>query len=175
MGKDDRHQGVDFAYYNQGGRTSIIGETVQAILPGRVVVAIADRLPYGNMVLVETPQSDMPPGLASRLEIAPDESLYHLYAHFQEAPLVQAGDWVTCGQALGQVGASGYNIPVAHLHLETRIGPAGSDIGSMVFYDTQATPAEMEAYRLWRTSGIFQHFDPLVLFEAKNSPAQPNP
>jgi hypothetical protein len=33
----------------------------------------------------------------------------------------------------------------------------------MRFYDTRATVEEMEAYVLWRTSGVFQHFDPLYL------------
>jgi murein DD-endopeptidase MepM/ murein hydrolase activator NlpD len=165
MGKDDRHQGVDFAYYNQGGRASILGEGVQAILAGRVVLAMADRLPYGNMVLLETPQSDLPPGLAEQLGIGSGESLYHLYAHFQNEPQVQTGDWVVCGQFLGQVGMSGYNIPVAHLHLETRIGPAAAEIGPMVFYDTQASQAEMDTYRLWRMSGTFRHFNPMIIFE----------
>ncbi len=175
MGKDDRHQGVDFAYYNQGGRASIQGETVQAILPGRVVVAMADRLPYGNMVLVETRQEDLAPGIPDRLGMQAGESLYHLYAHFQDTPLVQAGEWVTCGQALGQVGMTGYNIPVAHLHLETRLGPAGAQIRSMGFYDTQASQDEMEAYHLWRMSGVFRHFDPLVLLVSGEQSKSPEP
>lgn len=167
MGKDDRHQGVDFAYYNQGGRAAITGETVQAILPGRVVLAMKDRLPYGNMVVLETSQGDLPLGLVEHLGLAAGESLYHLYAHFQDTPLVETGDRVVCGQPLGQVGMSGYNIPVAHLHLETRIGPAAAEIGPMVFYDTQAVQAEMDAYRLWRMSGTFRHFDPMLLFDSR--------
>jgi murein DD-endopeptidase MepM/ murein hydrolase activator NlpD len=166
MGKDDRHQGVDFAYYNQGGRNSITGEIVQAILPGRVVVVVYDRLPYGNMVLVETQQADLPVESIAYLGMAVDESLYHLYAHFQDPPYPKIGDWVSCGEPLGQVGASGYNIPVAHLHLETRLGPADTPIGVMAYYDTQATASEMEAYRLWRTSGVFRHFDPMILLNA---------
>jgi len=175
MGKDDRHQGVDFAYYNQGGRASIQGEMVQAILPGRVVLAMPDRLPYGNMVLLETPQSELPPDLAEQLGMGEGESLYHLYAHFQDAPQAQTGDRVVCGQPLGQVGMSGYNIPVAHLHLETRIGPAMTEVGPMVFYDTQASQAEMDTYRLWRMSGTFRHFDPMVLFESFPSLEEPHP
>jgi hypothetical protein len=60
MGKDDRHQGVDFAYYNQGTRGSIEGEGVQAILPGWVAVVIENRLPYGNMIIIETLPSHLP-------------------------------------------------------------------------------------------------------------------
>ncbi|MBC8508275.1 MAG: hypothetical protein H8D34_25750, partial [Chloroflexi bacterium] len=58
----------------------------------------------------------------------------------------------------------GYVVPVAHLHLETRIGPPGIAFESMAFFDTQATPVEQAAYTRWRTSGNFQHFDPMQLF-----------
>jgi hypothetical protein len=55
------------------------------------------------------------------------------------------------------------NTDIPHLHLETRLGPAGQVFESMRFYDTRATQEEMDTYVLWRTSGIFQHFDPLQL------------
>ena len=162
-GKDDRHQGVDFAYYNRGGRNSIEGEEVQAILPGRVAAVMLDRLPYGNSIIVETPQSYLPTDLIADLGMRPGESLYSLYAHFISAPEPGVGEWVNCGASLGQAGSTGYNIPVVHLHLEIRIGPADTGIGTMAFYDTRATEEEMDAYRLWRMSGEFRHFDPMKI------------
>jgi hypothetical protein len=33
----------------------------------------------------------------------------------------------------------------------------------MMFYSTRASQAEMDNYVLWRTSGTFQHFDPMRL------------
>jgi murein DD-endopeptidase MepM/ murein hydrolase activator NlpD len=164
MGKDDRHQGVDFAYYNQGTRSSIDGEGVTAILAGWVALVVKDRLPYGNMVILETPTTDLPEEILHNLDILSYESLYHLYAHLKEPPLVSNGDWVECGQLLGNVGKTGYNIPVPHLHLETRIGPSGTRFGGMVFYDTQGSESEMENYRTWRMGGTYRHFDPLRLF-----------
>lgn len=164
MGKDDRHQGVDFAYYVQGTRSSIDGEGVTAILSGWVALVVEDRLPYGYMVILETPVTDLPEEILHKLDILPDESVYHLYAHLKEPPLVSTGDWVACGQLFGYVGKSGYNIPVPHLHLETRIGPSGTRFDGMVFYDTQASESEMDNYKTWRMSGAYNHFDPLRLF-----------
>ena len=164
MGKDDRHQGVDFAYYNQGGRASIEGEGVTAILPGRVAALLNDRLPYGNMVMIETQRDDLWPELIQGLEIAPDESLYHLYAHLGQSPLVSLGQPIECGQRIGEAGKTGYNVPVPHLHLEIRIGPAGNIFESMAFYDTRATAEEMDNYKLWRMSGTFRHLDPMRIF-----------
>jgi murein DD-endopeptidase MepM/ murein hydrolase activator NlpD len=164
IGKDDRHQGVDFAYYNLGVRASIEGEGVQAITPGWVAVVIKDRLPYGNMVILETPATHLPKEFIKSLNIGPGESIYHLYAHFSDTPLPSPGSWVECGQILGYVGKTGYNVPVAHLHLETRIGPAGTRFDGMVFYDTQASDIEMENYKTWRMSGLYRHFDPMTVF-----------
>lgn len=175
LGKDDRHQGVDFAYYNRGERASIDGEAVHAILPGRVVVATGDRLPYGNLIILETSLEDLPPDIVSYLEMEAGESVYHLYAHLIEAPSFAVGVWVECGGQLGQVGATGYNIPIAHLHLETRIGLAGSQLGTMAFYDTQATEDEMNAYTLWRMSGKFRHFDPMVILTAPDFKSDDEP
>ena len=73
--------------------------------------------------------------------------------------------WVTGSQpcqSLGVVGMSG-NTDIPHLHIETRWGPPGQVFESMRFYDTRATVEEMDAYVQWRTSGVFQHFDPLYL------------
>lgn len=98
------------------------------------------------------------------LGIVAGESLYHLYAHFDESPLPEAGDWVACGELIGEVGKSGYNIPVAHLHLETRIGPSGAIFDEMGYYDTRASEVARENYETWRMSGVFRHFNPMVLF-----------
>jgi murein DD-endopeptidase MepM/ murein hydrolase activator NlpD len=163
-GRDERHHGVDFSYYHHAGRDTIEGEGVQAILAGSVAAVINDRLPYGNMVIIETPASLFPADLVSTFGIEKDESLYHLYAHMQSTPLVEVGDAVECGQALGTVGMTGYNVVNAHLHLETRIGPAGDSFTGMAFYTTSATIEEMENYKRWRTSGEFRHFDPMSLF-----------
>ncbi len=165
MGKDDRHQGVDFAYYNQDGRASIQGEGVTAILGGWVAAILIDRLPYGNMVMIETPYNRLPAGIVKGLEITENESLYHLYAHMEGLPEILISQWVGCGDLLGTVGKTGYNIPVAHLHLETRIGPAGWRFEGMAYYDTQATEIERENYVMWRMSGMFRHFDPMCLFD----------
>ena len=163
-GREERHQGVDFSYWRRGERTTIEGEGIQSILPGVVAAAIIDRLPYGNMVIIETPADLLPLEIIDALGMEAGESLYHLYAHMQSPPQVSLGDSIACGQALGTVGLSGYNIVNPHLHLETRLGPAGAIFESMAFYDTGATVEEMDQYRLWRTSGTFRHFDPMALF-----------
>lgn len=163
--KELRHHGVDFAYFQRDGERASIGDTsVTAILPGRVASALHDRLPYGNMVIIETPYAQLPADLVAFLQIETGTSLYHLYAHMRDTPLVSLGDNVICGQQVGNVGDSGFSFDQAHLHLETRLGPAGAVFPSMVFYDTTATQEQMDAYVLWRTSGQFVHFDPMSLF-----------
>jgi murein DD-endopeptidase MepM/ murein hydrolase activator NlpD len=160
-GREDFHHGVDFAYYRRGDRMSIEGEIIQSIFPGIVSASVNDRLPYGNMVIVETPLDLLPNMVVESIGIQDGESLYSLYAHMGESPAVSLGDIVSCGQSLGAVGKTGYDIVNPHLHLEMRIGPAGSTFNSMVFYDTSATIEEMDNYRRWRTSGIFRSLDPM--------------
>ena len=167
MGRDERHQGVDFSHYSRKGHKTIEGEPVQVVLAGRVASVIKNRLPYGNMVMIETPYSDLPAGLQDVLEMVVGESLYILYAHFGHEPSVMLGDLVACGQVIGDVGITGYNIVNPHLHLETRRGPPGIVFESMAFYTASATEQEMENYRRWRMGGEFQHFDPMVLFSFK--------
>lgn len=162
MGKDDRHQGVDFSYYRQVGRATIEGEGVQSILTGRVAAAINDSFPFGNLVIVESAKENLPVDLLQKLNLEAGKSLYILYAHLQSPPLVQPGDAVQACQALDAVGKSG-NAGVAHLHLETRIGPAGTLFSGMAYYTPQANPQDRENYVLWRKSGVFQHFDPMIL------------
>jgi murein DD-endopeptidase MepM/ murein hydrolase activator NlpD len=116
------------------------------------------------MVILETPYAYFPPDFAQAISLTQEQSLYHLYAHMETTPTVSLGEAVACGQVLGTVGVSGYYIINPHLHLEARRGPAGATFEGMVFYDTSATLEEMENYRRWRTSGEFQHFDPMMLF-----------
>lgn len=163
---EERHHGVDFSHYSRKGHSGIGGEPVQAILPGRVAAAIHDRLPYGNMLILETLASDLPDELAGQISLQPFQSLYVLYAHMQNPPQVSVGDWILCGQEIGLVGKTGYNIVNEHLHLETRLGTAGVVFESMAFYTTTASQAELDAYIRWRTSGEFLHFDPMLLFQA---------
>lgn len=141
------------------------GEPVQSVFPGVVVSVLNDLYPYGNMVMIETALEGLSPGMLGRLDMLepePDDSLYVLYAHLDGAPLVSLGDSVGFCQLLGEVGLSG-NTDIPHLHLEMRLGPAGSVFESMRYYDTRATIAELETYELWRTSGVFRHFDPMLL------------
>ena len=164
-GRDERHHGVDFAYYRRGDRMSIEGVAIQAILVGTVAAVIDNRLPYGNMIIIETSGEIFPNPINELLGLGPGESIYHLYAHMQSKPVFRVGEWVACGDDLGQVGTTGYNIVEPHLHLETRIGPEGQVFDNMAFYDTRATQAEIDAYLRWRVGGEFQHFDPMRLFE----------
>ena len=164
-GDDARHHGVDFCYYNGEEREFIEGEGIQAIFSGVVVASQAYRLPYGNMVIIETLYEELQQEIISDLEILPEESLYHLYAHFIDAPEVTLGERVESGQTLGQVGNTGYNIVVSHLHFETRIGKSGATFESTAYYDVNANQTEKDAYKLWRTSGTFRHFDPMEIFQ----------
>ena len=161
-GREERHHGIDFGYYHYQERDSMLGEPVQSILPGQVASVLTGQYPYGNMVMIEIGAADFPVDLSEGIEIPAGQSLYILYAHLDQPPEVNLGDRVAACQSLGVVGMSG-NTDIPHLHIETRLGPAGQVFESMRFYDTRATQAEMDAYVLWRTSGIFQHFDPLLL------------
>lgn len=162
MGKDDRHQGVDFSYYRHGERTTIQGVQVQAVLPGRVAASLADTWPFGNLVIIETRYADLPDALNLALGIQPDQSLYLLYAHMEQPPLVSLGQMLAACQAIGLVGHSG-NAVEPHLHLETRLGPPGLTLDSMGYYQVQHTEQEKANYLLWRTSGTYQHLDPMRL------------
>ena len=165
VGREDLHHGVDFAYYRRGERLSIEGELIQSILPGIVSASIIDRLPYGNMVIIETPKIMLSKYIIDKFGMMEGESLYSLYAHMGQPPQVELGDFVTCGQELGTVGKSGYDIVNPHLHLETRIGPSDVSFTGMAFYDTSAVVEEMENYKHWRTSGDFRNIDPMVVFQ----------
>jgi murein DD-endopeptidase MepM/ murein hydrolase activator NlpD len=165
MGSDDRHQGVDFVYHRLAGvDIPIVGVLVDSVLPGIVAASLSDTFPYGNVVMVETPGSWLPESWLSALGMQTDQSLYHLYAHLQEKPMVELGQELVGCQALGKVGHSG-NTDAAHLHLEMRIGPAGSVFPSLYGLLANAPEEGRKNYKLWRTSGIYQHFDPMLLLE----------
>jgi murein DD-endopeptidase MepM/ murein hydrolase activator NlpD len=161
-GREERHHGIDFGYYHYQERDSMLGEPVQSVLPGVVASVLDGQYPYGNMVMIETTSPDIPVSLSEEIEIPNGSSLYVLYAHLDQPPMVVLGEQIKACQSLGVVGMSG-NTDIPHLHLETRWGPPGQVFESMRFYDTQATQEEMDAYVLWRTSGVFQHFNPLYL------------
>lgn len=148
------------------------GEPIQAVLPGVVASALHDLYPYGNMVMVETTSAQLPAEVVLSLGFRPGESLYTLYAHLDASPTVNLGDPVVACQLLGEVGMTG-NTELPHLHLETRLGPAGSVFESMRYYDTRATLEELAAYELWRTSGVFRHFDPMRLLSLPLDPSLP--
>jgi len=161
-GRDERHHGVDFSHYLFGGLTTIQGVVVQSVMPGVTAATISDSFPYGNIAIIETPFIDLPDSLTVRLQIKPGESLYILYAHLEQPPMVALGEYIPACHPLGSVGKSG-NAGVTHLHFETRIGRSGVRFPVMSYYLADTTPEEEENYFLWRTSGEFMHFDPLEL------------
>jgi len=161
-GREERHHGIDFGYYHYQERDSMLGEPVQSILSGVVASVLDGQYPYGNMVMIETTPPNIPASLSGEIEIPDGSSLYILYAHLNQPPIVVLGEQIKACQSLGVVGMSG-NTDIPHLHIETRWGPPGQVFESMRYYDTQATQDEMDAYVLWRTSGVFHHFNPLYL------------
>jgi murein DD-endopeptidase MepM/ murein hydrolase activator NlpD len=163
-GDEARHHGVDFAYYNRDGRASILGESVQAVMTGQVAAAVTDRFPYGNVVIIETRAGQLPADIAGRINISSDQSLYVLFAHLQNSPLVKLNESVDACQPIGAAGSSG-NAGGAHLHLEMRIGPPGERFPSLAYYKMDATPEERQAYLRWRIGGEFNHFDPMLVLK----------
>jgi len=161
-GKEERHHGVDFSYYRRGERLSIQGVGVQSILPGTVRASISGSFPYGNFVIVETQFIELSESLQEELGIKQGESLYLLYAHMEEEPIVKLGEDLQACQSIGYVGKSG-NAAEPHLHLEARLGIPGQVFTEMAYYSTQTTELERENYVLWRTSGEFRHLDPMLI------------
>jgi murein DD-endopeptidase MepM/ murein hydrolase activator NlpD len=187
FGQDTGHHGVDFAYFQRGERESIQGIEIFAILSGKIVTTLAEGIPYGYAILIETPLKDLPDEIQNefldaylpvpedpnyRLTCPPvtpppisgEYSIYHLYAHMESLPTLNSGDRVTCGTILGTVGNSGYSSN-PHLHLETRLGPSSAIFTSMAHYENTCTIEEMANYCLWRMSGFYQLFDPFLLFD----------
>jgi murein DD-endopeptidase MepM/ murein hydrolase activator NlpD len=190
---DDGHHGVDFAFYRFNDLVGIEGVPIAASLPGEVVTVLIDKNPYGYAVIIETPLKKLDPALLAKLalpEIQPtvipdprvncppngelsftlsesDRSLYLLYGHMKEMPLVKVGDIVTCGQQLGYVGNTGQSSN-AHLHFEARVGPSGARFESMAYYTVQSTEAERYNYCVWRVSNRFELLDPMILLSVQN-------
>jgi murein DD-endopeptidase MepM/ murein hydrolase activator NlpD len=108
----------------------------------------------------------LPAGVAERIQIEEGESLYVLYAHMERPPSLALGDHLDACQSIGTVGKSG-NAGGAHLHLESRLGPAGTRFSGIAYYKAWATEEQRANYLLWRTSGIFNHFDPMLLLSGE--------
>jgi murein DD-endopeptidase MepM/ murein hydrolase activator NlpD len=186
-GRDDGHHGVDFAFYRFGDLTTMLGLPVQAILPGKVAAVIDDEKPYGNAIIIETPFENMPTAWQATINLplaaatvqpdprltCPDptlkpwmssgkRSIYHLYAHLNKLPPMKVGDNVSCGQVIGEVGTTGNSVN-PHLHLETRVGPAGATFIGLGHYDTRLSEEDRSNYCTWRVSGWFQMFDPMKI------------
>jgi murein DD-endopeptidase MepM/ murein hydrolase activator NlpD len=164
-GSDERHPGVDFAYYHWKDRVKIDGSLLQAVLGGRVAASLADTFPYGNVVIIETPAELLPDGLVTALDIPTGQSLYLLYAHMKEDSLtVKLGEPVEPCHIIGAVGSTG-NSGAPHLHLEVRMGPPGKAFDRMSYYTETASIEEKKNYRLWSVSGEFVHLDPMRLIQ----------
>jgi murein DD-endopeptidase MepM/ murein hydrolase activator NlpD len=187
---DDGHHGIDLAYWSRGDRKTMLGHPVQSVLTGRVAGQVLNLDPYGYALIIETPLEDLPaswmettalPTPAPTIQPAANlycptggelraassgRSLYLLYAHMNQPPLVRIQDSVQCGQQIGEVGTTGKSVNL-HLHLETRIGPSGVTFPDMAHYENDATQTEMQSYCAWRVSGLFQMFDPVILFQGQ--------
>lgn len=163
-GKDDGHQGVDFAHWQYKDRTTLEGVEIQAVLPGQVAASIPGKYPYGNMIIIETPREVLSPDVLATYAVQPTQSLYLLYAHMQAPSPFQIGDMIACGQTIGNVGNTGAS-GNPHLHLETRVGPAGVTFVSMEYYKTTSTDEERANYESWRFLGDFQLFNPWELLQ----------
>lgn len=188
---DDGHHGVDFAFYQYKQFKTMEGLPITAVFSGVVAAIDFNRPPYGNMIIIETPLDEIPIKIQTqslfptpaptaindgRLScpttgpsptyVSEGRSLYVLYAHLKESPTLKVGDQVAQCQQIGAVGSTGESSQF-HLHLETRIGPAGARFTSMAAHTTSATSEEMYNYCTWRISNIFEKFDPMQLLSVK--------
>lgn len=154
------HHGVDFSYYaKDGSGPPIDGTAVLSMFDGRVAGIGVNRLPYGNMVVIETKFEELPTWVTQHFELEAGNSLYLLYAHMLEFPSQSIGEQVQCGDSLGQVGNSGFS-GNPHLHLETRVAVSALNLPTMIFYETTATIEEQAAYIEWRSGDTFKKHDP---------------
>jgi hypothetical protein len=158
-----KHFGVDFSHWQLGDEKSSLDDPVQSALNGRVAGFINDRPPFGNMIVIETTYSSLPPALIEQLRIPQDQSVYHLYAHLADPPALTIGQNVACGQLLDRVGLTGWTV-APHLHFEIRWGPPGFTFTEMAYYTGDATANEMKNYETWFLSNQYQVFDPMILF-----------
>lgn len=162
---DDAHHGVDLGYYTRAGK-NFTGTQVLAALTGRIAALVADRPPYGNAILLETPFEQIPAWLVRREQIPAGSSLYTLYAHLQNVAPLRLGQEIACGQPLAETGLTGFT-GGPHLHFETRWGPAEVQFpDGLAFYRADTTESERANYDTWRMSGQFHLFDPMELFTA---------
>jgi murein DD-endopeptidase MepM/ murein hydrolase activator NlpD len=185
-GMDDGHHGVDFAYWSRGERSSMLDLPVNSVLPGTVAAVLDNRIPYGYTVIIETPLDQLPQEWMDQIAVPtpaptippagalfcppepidytarPGRSLYLLYAHFSQPAPLSVGQTVACGENIGLVGTTGNSVNY-HLHLETRVGPAGATFAQMAHYDNRAVESELRSYCTWRVSGLFQMFDPMEI------------
>jgi len=188
-GEDSGHHGVDFAYWDFKDVGAIEGTPILSVFPGKVSSAYTKiRNPYGYMVMVETPLSNLPQEIIDAIKLPEasstpanpsnrltcptgfadwwdpnTKSLYVLYGHLGNIPTVKLGQTVKMGDMLGVVGNSGASSS-PHLHFEMRIGPANATFASMGHYETTTTDQERHNYCSWRISGQFEIFDPMVLY-----------
>jgi murein DD-endopeptidase MepM/ murein hydrolase activator NlpD len=191
---DDGHPAVDLAFFTFEDLPSMYGHPVQSVLPGKVVMVLEDRFPYGSMILIETPlewlADDLLPSRAIPTPIpdgniemfspcnndplyagmAPVEmsnqarSLYVLYSHLLDKPAYEPGEMVAWGEVIGAVGLTG-NTVAEHLHLEMRIGPSDVKFNSFAMYKPEATIEERYYYCNWSSSGRFQPIDPAQFWD----------
>ncbi len=186
---DAFHPGVDLAFFSFKEYTTMRGHPVQAVLPGKVVLVIDDRFPYGNSILIETPLELVGDGLREKLTLPTPipqreidlfstcskempaiswsgdmKSLYVLYAHLAEKPAFQMGETVACGETIGKVGISGNSI-ADHLHLEMRLGPSDAGFGTFAALRPEASAIEKYNYCIWNSSGYFQAVNPALIWQ----------
>lgn len=197
-GSDYNHTGVDLAFFKFKDYTTVLGHPIQAVLPGKVVEALSDRWPYGNMILIETPLSRFSAEYLATLKLpAPfaaseisahsscqpdatriswsetDKSIYILYAHMQSPSTFKAGDTVNAGDVIGAVGHSGNAIVGAeHLHLEVRLGPSDAQFATISDYKPDSTEEERYNYCIWALSEVFQPIDPTTLWSTQGDAGQ---
>ncbi len=186
-GKDEGHHGTDFSFYQFKEFSTIEELPIHSIFSGNVSSVVNDRPPYGNMIMIETLIKELPESLQSILksyimfEDLPnftnlqcpkyeltenfhldDLSIYVLYAHLYETPLLELGNSIDSGDQIGKVGNTGAS-GNPHLHLEFRLGPSNFQFSEMAHYDNGATTLEMHNYCLWRVSGYFFQIDPMEI------------
>ena len=76
--------------------------------------------------------------------------------------MVALGEEVAACEPVGFVGKTG-NTQAAHLHFETRVGPAGMRLDGFTLYTETASEQEKKNYRLWSISSQYLTFDPMRL------------
>jgi RHS repeat-associated protein len=126
------HIGTDWSYYANEDTPYIHAEAYGVVVAvdtcshcNNQGISTETNNGYGNMVLVEYPYHALPPKVQADkdLNIKKGESLYVLYAHMEGDPYVETGQYVSPGQILGKIGASG-NSDGRHLHQEMVVAPS---------------------------------------------------